>query len=59
MNTGNGDKKRTNQQPSCRCQRCATCIDNARWDRIFREKFADPNYYLRPQDRKSSPMVDL
>lgn len=32
----------------CRCGECAACIDSARWERIFQEKFADPNYYDRP-----------
>jgi hypothetical protein len=29
----------------CKCGKCAMCVDNARWERIFTEKFADPNYY--------------
>lgn len=29
----------------CSCGACARCIDNARWNRIFNEKFADPSYY--------------
>jgi hypothetical protein len=29
----------------CKCGTCASCKDNARWDRIFAEKFADPTYY--------------
>jgi hypothetical protein len=29
----------------CKCGRCRRCLDNARWDRIFSEKFADPGYY--------------
>jgi len=29
----------------CQCGACAFCVDNARWERIFNEKFADPNYY--------------
>ena len=29
----------------CSCGVCARCRDNARWERIFREKFADPSYY--------------
>ena len=30
---------------NCRCARCSQCLENARWDNIFRSKFADPNYY--------------
>jgi hypothetical protein len=29
-------------------------VDNARWERIFQEKFADPNYYAKPLRRDSS-----
>ncbi len=29
----------------CKCGTCDTCLDNARWDRVFREKFEDPDYY--------------
>ncbi len=29
----------------CSCGECTRCRDNARWDRIYAEKFADPNYY--------------
>jgi hypothetical protein len=32
----------------CHCGACGTCLENARWDKIFNEKFADPNYY-KPQ----------
>jgi hypothetical protein len=32
----------------CHCGACATCMENARWEKIFNEKFADPNYY-KPQ----------
>jgi hypothetical protein len=43
----------------CRCGRCQQCLDNARWDRIFTEKFADPNYYTRPSVRCVSPLTSL
>jgi hypothetical protein len=29
----------------CRCGMCQRCVEEARWDRIFNERFADPNYY--------------
>lgn len=41
-------------KPRCNCGQCATCQDDARWERIFREKFADPLYYQRPMRGKSS-----
>ena len=43
----------------CKCGRCRQCLDNARWDRIFAEKFADPNYYTREAVRRSSPLTSL
>jgi len=33
----------------CRCGACPLCLENARWERIFAEKFADPKYYQRDQ----------
>jgi hypothetical protein len=43
----------------CKCRLCPKCRDNARWDRIFQEKFADPDYYsLRPV-RQSSALDSL
>jgi hypothetical protein len=29
----------------CRCGVCCRCQENARWERIFNERFADPEYY--------------
>ena len=29
----------------CRCGACPRCREEARWDRIYNERFADPNYY--------------
>jgi hypothetical protein len=55
----NRSKKNGNSRQECGCSQCAACIDNARWERIFREKFADPCYYDRKQSRNSSPLTDL
>ncbi len=44
---------RTNR---CHCETCATCRDNARWERIFAEKFADPTYYSGLAIRHQSPL---
>jgi hypothetical protein len=44
-----------------RCARgctCRTCSDNARWERIFQEKFADPSYYSQPSTRNGSSLSD-
>ena len=30
---------------SGKCRTCATCVTNAKWERVFNEKFADPDYY--------------
>lgn len=46
--------------PICRnhrCGRCLRCRDNARWERIFREKFADPTYYDERLVKYSSPLA--
>ena len=40
----------------CRCGVCAGCKDNASWERIFAEKFADPTYYSGPVIRYASPL---
>ena len=37
---------------------CRTCCDNARWERIFQEKFADPGYYSNPTTRNGSSLSD-
>lgn len=39
------DRVRTARRQPCQCGECKSCLDNARWDRIFNEKFADPTYY--------------
>ena len=40
----------------CRCGVCKGCLDNARWERIFAETFADPTYYSGPVVRHESPL---
>jgi hypothetical protein len=39
---------RSSKGTRCHCGQCSCCKENARWERIFNEKFADPEYY-RPQ----------
>lgn len=29
----------------CHCGTCNLCLDNARWEKKFNDKFADPDYY--------------
>ena len=43
----------------CKCGQCSQCQEYARWDRIFQEKFADPNYYTQIRYRYSSALCDL
>jgi hypothetical protein len=41
----------------CNCGGCPQCLDNARWDRIFDEKFNDPTYYGALNVRHSSTLA--
>jgi hypothetical protein len=47
------------ERVTCRCGTCRRCVDNARWERIYREKFEDPDYYSDPVVRSRSPFADL
>lgn len=40
----------------CKCGQCKHCIDDARWERIFAEKFEDPYYYTSHLVRFSSTL---
>jgi hypothetical protein len=40
----------------CNCGTCFTCQDNARWERVFNEKFADPDYYQPRTIRRGSSL---
>lgn len=40
----------------CTCGVCRKCQENARWERIFAEKFADPDYYSDRQIRHVSSL---
>jgi hypothetical protein len=42
----------------CRCGACYQCRENARWERIFQAKFADPDYYSRRSVPHISPLTD-
>ena len=55
------DPKPVRAHKASRCARgctCRTCTDNARWERIFQEKFADPGYYSNPTTRNGSSLSD-
>ena len=43
----------------CKCGRCQQCLDNARWERIFAEKFADPDYYTGSVIHTASPLTSI
>jgi hypothetical protein len=43
----------------CKCGTCARCLDNAKWDRIFNEKFGDPDYYSPQPLQQGSSLVWL
>jgi hypothetical protein len=43
----------------CKCGQCQQCLEDARWERIFAEKFADPNYYTRRITHIASPLTSL
>lgn len=40
----------------CVCGKCATCVDNERWERIFQEKFGqqERDYYAAGREPRSS-----
>jgi hypothetical protein len=44
---------------SCKCGVCGPCLEDARWERIFAEKFEDPDYYNQPSLRITSPLESL
>ena len=52
-------RRKAPERRKCACGHCRQCLDNARWERIFAEKFADPEYYTRRHVRCSSPLESL
>ena len=43
----------------CTCGQCPRCMENARWERIFLERFADPDYYTCITVRRRSPLAGM
>ncbi|HUO28940.1 MAG TPA: hypothetical protein VMU80_06975 [Bryobacteraceae bacterium] len=44
----------------CQCGACRTCQENARWERIFQEKFANSDYYHHDiRIRYASPLSSV
>lgn len=50
-------KSRVLRRGHCQCGECKWCLDNARWERVFNEKFADPTYYSSAQVRHNSSLA--
>jgi len=41
----------------CTCGICRTCLDNAKWERIWKDhKKEDPTYYASSGLKRSSPL---
>lgn len=43
----------------CDCGKCRACLDNARWESVFQQKFADPYYYSDLLPRHESSLSGL
>jgi hypothetical protein len=44
----------------CHCGQCRNCQENARWERIFQEKFANSDYYHHDiRVRYASPLSSV
>jgi len=53
------NKRMQPKSPCCRSGKCPGCIENARWERLFQQKLADPHYYDRRQKLWSvSPLTE-
>jgi hypothetical protein len=50
---------RKDRKVRCRCGHCCQCMENARWERIFEEKFSDPDYYTWRGVQHVSPLTSL
>jgi hypothetical protein len=47
------------RQRPCQCRLCRACVSNARWERVFNEKFADVEYYGGMRLSHRSPLGDF
>lgn len=47
---------KSNGKRNCRCGQCGDCLENARWERVYQAKFADPDYYGGLRMRNMSPI---
>jgi hypothetical protein len=55
---GRGSSRPT-PRARCRCGSCPKCQEDARWERIFTEKFADPMYYAERLPSLGSPLSTI
>jgi hypothetical protein len=46
------------RRQDCACGACHTCLENARWEKIFNERFADHSYYRNRGPQFSSPLSE-
>jgi hypothetical protein len=46
------------QRRVCACGACQSCLENARWEKIFNERFADHSYYGNRGPQFSSPLSE-
>lgn len=53
-----GLPKRLRRQ-GCGCGACQSCLENARWEKIFNERFADHSYYRNRGPQFSSPLSEV
>ena len=51
------DLFRVRRRQFCQCGVCKWCIDNDRWERIFKAKFVDPTYYSGVMVRHNSTLA--
>ena len=51
--------KTPRDQRRCQCGKCRNCVENARWERVFNQKFADPDYYKVLATRGGSSLSSL
>ena len=49
-------ERASHRRGTCHCGSCKACVQNAKWDRIFTEKFADPDYYKPREMRGGSSL---
>jgi hypothetical protein len=53
------ESSRPTSRTRCRCGVCRKCQEDARWERIFIEKFADPMYYAERLPSLGSPLASI